>query len=1334
MPHPAESIFKYVLGKDFAYEKFSTKYFNDLWKNLLDYVKSNNRGKEKGVFGKKAQIDFAKMQQTLEKILPLIKQGSYGNEKIQFADSFFAILLHSETPEEVRRPFSKVYLSFLKSCSESEIAQIKVSLSFFAPLSALIRCDSEKATMAKYREQSEAIICMEGTPSSQNDVIFYLKDLFDYLIQNWEQQSGGFLFALFQYVLYPLYGNCVPAPGFDQCYSLQRPVIIQIHECICNFFLQIFSNKDRDFNAFFKERKYSAFMMEILNSTCEFKSDAAIKSTLQSFSNIVSHQIVCIALAELNLLKTLGTYCLNVILSSDNQYSLFQQFTFYLFTPSNFNSSDDLGEMITQLINASLQDEKALITLFESLLGTLLVNGYENQNVWKIICNFIKQNEKLALVACKYAQLLMVLKFPSLFYVDMDTIIDECLDAFYRAQKNKITTDHDFIAENIKLIMKEPVKFVEEKMTLKMTWEPFSNKDETIKFINIFCFPDKFTSDSATIPQGTTAFLSALSQYKQEEGQQQRENLFSVISSFYGTIPILKMIPPGIKYDHISAFMFLVRPMIEAVNNESNENIIIHSLTILDKMVNTSDIKSHVTPQFLSHWFFTLCLTALSSKDSVSSIGIQASISTILIAFEGSGMLIPIILQLIQQKKIINEKVTSFLSSFSIFRVDHQISNSLISQLSSIIDKQNDRFNPNWRTILNTSNINLVDLCLETIDEIYNAHKSDEKIQNYVVEICSSIIIDESLQKDPQIKIIERSISILCYYVESLSLQAFLVLGTFGSIANNLIQICPNEFTKILETSMNASQKINSQTDPMFVFTYMRTMTNLIISSEKISRSQTIAPVFANFLQNILEWKDLPADYPPQIQEYASKSVDMLSIFLGGYPYPSSEAFPSSRMPKRSEKQPMIYMPNGTFITPDIDITENGEEKAVFAVQTDVGQFVWNMQPIADKIYPFIEKEKFELDLPAFSSTDQCLHNINEDKNEQVFIKGFHDVIESFENNFNEIYPLEQIPSEELNEIDSIEKEIENAYSQYSEDLSEEKYDDQRKPFTYIPNYSCDKVAAAGLNVTGIVINENSSELKKATESESMRTLLSKTLSTNHRVRVKAALAYAAPQSYDQSQILSTTLEMASPKFKEFMSLLGWNVALKNFPCYSGGLDTTEDRGGVSSIYCSHFDYELMYHAAPLMPTNPKDSQQINKKKHVGNDHIQVIFVENNREYEAYTITSQFNFVTIIVYPLQLGLYRVTVHYRDSVSWFGPLHEPKIVTKEALAQFINSTIIVAMLNIWNNSIQYFHPVLDLSKKVTQMGSEFIDNNQESLYNVQILLHTLKTNEPKAAEN
>ena len=62
------------------------------------------------------------------------------------------------------------------------------------------------------------------------------------------------------------------------------------------------------------------------------------------------------------------------------------------------------------------------------------------------------------------------------------------------------------------------------------------------------------------------------------------------------------------------------------------------------------------------------------------------------------------------------------------------------------------------------------------------------------------------------------------------------------------------------------------------------------------------------------------------------------------------------------------------------------------------------------------------------------------------------------------------------------------------------------------------------------------------------------------------------------------------------------------------------------------------------------------------------------------------------------------------------------------------TIIVAMLNIWNNSIQYFHPVLDLSKKVTQMGSEFIDNNQESLYNVQILLHTLKTNEPKAAEN
>ena len=44
MPHPLEATMKYILQKDFNYEKFIGKMFNDFWHNLLDYVKSNNKG------------------------------------------------------------------------------------------------------------------------------------------------------------------------------------------------------------------------------------------------------------------------------------------------------------------------------------------------------------------------------------------------------------------------------------------------------------------------------------------------------------------------------------------------------------------------------------------------------------------------------------------------------------------------------------------------------------------------------------------------------------------------------------------------------------------------------------------------------------------------------------------------------------------------------------------------------------------------------------------------------------------------------------------------------------------------------------------------------------------------------------------------------------------------------------------------------------------------------------------------------------------------------------------------------------------------------------------
>ena len=55
------------------------------------------------------------------------------------------------------------------------------------------------------------------------------------------------------------------------------------------------------------------------------------------------------------------------------------------------------------------------------------------------------------------------------------------------------------------------------------------------------------------------------------------------------------------------------------------------------------------------------------------------------------------------------------------------------------------------------------------------------------------------------------------------------------------------------------------------------------------------------------------------------------------------------------------------------------------------------------------------------------------------------------------------------------------------------------------------------------------------------------------------------------------------------------------------------------------------------------------QKRHVGNDAVHIVWTENKRDYDPKTITSQFNDVHIVVYPMPNGLYRVQVFKKQQV-------------------------------------------------------------------------------------
>ena len=79
-----------------------------------------------------------------------------------------------------------------------------------------------------------------------------------------------------------------------------------------------------------------------------------------------------------------------------------------------------------------------------------------------------------------------------------------------------------------------------------------------------------------------------------------------------------------------------------------------------------------------------------------------------------------------------------------------------------------------------------------------------------------------------------------------------------------------------------------------------------------------------------------------------------------------------------------------------------------------------------------------------------------------------------------------------------------------------------------------------------------------------------------------------------------------------------------------------------------------MYHVGPLLPFYEKDAQQLERKRHVGNDVVNVVFVEGDAPMPTGLITSHFTYVFVCVRREPDGRFRVGVCAKEGVRPFGP--------------------------------------------------------------------------------
>ncbi|XP_076584923.1 tuberin isoform X2 [Chaetodon auriga] len=157
-----------------------------------------------------------------------------------------------------------------------------------------------------------------------------------------------------------------------------------------------------------------------------------------------------------------------------------------------------------------------------------------------------------------------------------------------------------------------------------------------------------------------------------------------------------------------------------------------------------------------------------------------------------------------------------------------------------------------------------------------------------------------------------------------------------------------------------------------------------------------------------------------------------------------------------------------------------------------------------------------------------------------------------------------------------------------------------------------------------------------------------------------------AGQVSNEVAILSN--EYGSNRYAAFLTGLGKLIHLKDCDpdqIFLGGLDQYGDDGEFT--YCWHDDImQAIFHIATLMPNRESDKGCCNKKRHIGNDFVMVVYNDSGEEYKLGTIKGQFNFVEVIIKPLDYQCNLVTLQCRKDLEGLVDTTVAKIVSDRNL--------------------------------------------------------------------
>jgi len=131
-----------------------------------------------------------------------------------------------------------------------------------------------------------------------------------------------------------------------------------------------------------------------------------------------------------------------------------------------------------------------------------------------------------------------------------------------------------------------------------------------------------------------------------------------------------------------------------------------------------------------------------------------------------------------------------------------------------------------------------------------------------------------------------------------------------------------------------------------------------------------------------------------------------------------------------------------------------------------------------------------------------------------------------------------------------------------------------------------------------------------------------------------------------------------SKTFQTFLSLIGDKIKLHGFKGYVGGLDPTHGRTGEEAIHNKWNNFEIMYHVSCLLPNNISCAQRLERKRHIGNDIVVVIFLDSETTpFNPACMHSTMNHVFVVIRPIiqnDKTCYHIALACKEGISSFSP--------------------------------------------------------------------------------